>query len=124
RRCVLSAGTSRSVVLAGIGRLNQSQLKLPQRGPSLDRLRRQRRNSPVRRIHDQRRATARAVEIVEDGVVGAGDVSLRSALAAAIASQKRGPLFIERRDLRVCEKFLASVPGGPLQRDLDRKSVV
>src|SRR5258705_2279714 len=121
-RSVLPAFTTRQLVLAQVGRLQERQLILAHRGSLLLHLRRQRRNPAVGRIHDERRSSAHALVGREDGrVVGAAHVLLAPACAAALvgfAANRFGPLLVELGAFLVGEELPVRVLGGPLQRDL------
>src|SRR5436190_12581291 len=56
RRVVFPSAAGRLLVLAGLGRLQQGETKLPLGGGKLLSLWRQRRNPAIERIDDQRRA--------------------------------------------------------------------
>src|SRR5277367_5011223 len=56
RRIVFASATGGLLVLAGLGRLQQGETKLPFGGGQFPSLRRQRRNPAIGRIDDQRRA--------------------------------------------------------------------
>src|SRR6202162_3075980 len=62
RWTVFPSATGRLLVLAGLGRLQQGETKLPLRGGNLLSLWRQRRNPAIGRIDNQRRARAGALE--------------------------------------------------------------
>src|SRR5262245_4528245 len=122
RRAVLSAFTTRQFVLTQIGGLNQSKLILAHRRSFLLRLRRERRNSAVRRIDDERRPAAHAFMCGEHRrVVRAADILLRPADATVIGGFPTDGVsaqLVEFSALLVGEELAVGVLGWALQRDL------
>src|SRR5277367_6041427 len=116
RWIVFSSATGRLLVLAGLGRLQQGETKLPLRGGNLLSLWRQRRNSAIGRIDNQGRARAGALEGHEHIVIGARDVALGAALGTPLATEQFRSLSINFGSLRLGEKLLVRVSGGALQR--------
>src|SRR5262249_23068073 len=85
-RVVLSALASAQFVLASAGGLHEPEGELRPFLLSLQYLRGERRQAAVRRIHDQRRATARVLSKLEDRIVGTGQILLRSTLRARLVA--------------------------------------
>src|SRR5437867_5249812 len=122
RRPVLSSFAAREFVLAQVCCLKKGELKFPHYRPLLLNLRRERRNSPVRRIDDERRPAAHGLVCCEDRrVIGAADILLGSATAAALVSLSTNggrSLLIEFGSFLVGKEFPIGVPSWPLQRYL------
>ena len=116
RRIVFPSAAGGLLVLAGLGRLQHRETKLPLGAGPLLGLRRQRRNPAVGRIDDQRRARAGALEGHEHIVIGARNVALGAALGAPLAAEHFRSQPIQFGALCRGEKFLVRVPGGSLQR--------
>jgi len=88
-RPILAAFATGQFVLAQVGRLDQGEVVLAHDRPFLLRLWRERRNSAVWRIHDQRRPTTHAFVCGEHRrVVRAADILFRPAVATV-----SGPLI-------------------------------
>src|SRR5439155_9751503 len=84
---VLPAATCGCLVLAGFCGLEERELKFSNGRSPLLHLGRERGDSPVRRIHNQRRAATGVLDGLKDGIVGAADVLFRATLLPQIASK-------------------------------------
>src|SRR5262245_62927234 len=121
-RPILAAFATGQFVLAQVGRLDQGEVILAHDRSFLLRLWRERRNSAVRRIHDQRRPTTHAFMCGEHrSVVRAADLLLRSALATVsvrFPTDGVSALLVELSSFLVGEELPVCVLGWALQRDL------
>src|SRR5258705_716222 len=111
------------VVLARRRGLEERELKLSKGSPCLLSLRRQRRDSCVGWIDDERGAPAdRQVHRKRFLAEFAVDVPLgarRAAVLGAVAADDVGNLPIDLGAFVVRQELLVRVSGGPLQRDID-----
>ena len=78
-------------------------------------LRSQGRNSPIRRIHNQRRAPARGSDGEKDSVICAADIGFGSPLRAVILPLLARSQPVQLSDFGVCEKFFPGVLFGSLE---------
>ena len=115
RRVIFPAAAGHRLVLACLGRLQQSETKLPIGGGHLLCLRRQRRNPAIGRIDDHRGARAGALLDHEQRIVGTGDVELGPALHPPVAAQQRRSPRIQLGSLCLGQILLVREFGGALK---------
>src|SRR4051794_10507306 len=103
---IFAAGAAGQIEFAGLRCLHQREAKVSIFGGNLLSLRGCRRDAPIGRIGNHRRAPAGALHGPKGIVVGAGDIGLATARVPLIATAPLRAQAVEFRPLSVGEKFL------------------